>query len=432
MKKLIALLLLLAILLPTVALVACNKPTPEPDENQGNDEYTGTPIVNPDKYAPFELSEEKIQGALDDALTKINEKMAGTFITTFPAHNSTNNVYAETANTSGWNQGFYTGMLWHAYELTGTEGYRKLALGQIPTYTKRIDEKLGTTTHDMGFLYSLSCVASYKLTGDEESKESALKAADNLISRFHTKGEFIQAWGNMGATNNYRLIVDCLMNIPLLYWASEVTGNAKYRNVAIRHFNTTITYCMREDGGTFHTYFFDPVTGAPVRGATHQGVSDDSTWARGQAWAIYGSMLTYSYEKNDVAMNAFRKATEYFLDHLPSDYVPYWDFTYTDGAYQPKDSSAAAIAVCGILEGIKYMDEDDPLREKFISGAKRMLNSLIDHYTTKDIPEANGLLTHGTYNYNSNTGVDEMTIWGDYFYLEALHRMLDADWAMYW
>ncbi len=441
MKKWIALLLLVAMLLPSISLVACNTPAPDTenngsqgneDDNNENNNGNGETIQNPDKYAPFDLPREKIQGALDEALDRINKKMIPSFTTTFPAHNSTNNVYAPTENTSGWNQGFWTGILWHAYELTGTAGYRDIAMGQIPSYTKRIDEKLGTSTHDMGFLYSLSCVAAFKLTGDFESRTTALKAADNLLSRFHEKGEFIQAWGNIGSTSNYRLIVDCLMNIPLLYWASNTTKDEKYADVAKRHFETTITNCLREDGGTYHTYFFDPVTGAPVRGATHQGVNDESTWARGQAWAIYGTMLTYSYLKNDMAYDAFRAATNYFLDHLPSDYVPYWDFTYGDGAYQPRDSSAAAIAICGILEGLKHLDEDDPLREKFMSGAKRMLNSLIDNYTTKDLPDANGLLIHATYNRNSNTGVDEMNIWGDYFYMEALHRMLDADWVMYW
>lgn len=439
MKKWIALLLLLAMLLPTISLVACNSPKPDTDEGEKKEEGKqedetpdDTVIENPDRYAPFDLPEEKLRGALDDALDKINKKMIPSFTTTFPAHNSTNNVYPATENTSGWNQGFWTGILWHAYELTETAGYRDVAMGQIPSYTKRIDEKRGTDTHDMGFLYSPSCVAAYKITGDAESRATALKAADNLLSRFREKGQFIQAWGSMNSTSNYRLIVDCLMNIPLLFWATEVTGDAKYAEVARSHFNTTLTYCWRTNGSTYHTYFFDPVTGNPVRGATHQGVSDDSTWARGQAWAIYGPILTYSYEENRMALNAFRVATDYFLNHLPMDYIPYWDFTFTDGAYQPKDSSAAAIAICGILEGIKYMDEDDPLREKFLSGAKRMMNSLIDHYTTKNLPDANGLLIHATYNYNSKMGIDEMNIWGDYFYMEALHRMLDAEWEMYW
>lgn len=453
MRRWLCLLLLLATLINACALTACVTPTTPDDDSTQNDtesgdgvqgsdegngdsdnngENLGENIKNPDKYGDLTLSEQKLREALNEAISKI-DIMTVTFSgNQFPDHNSTNNVYPAVKNTKGWNAGFWTGMLWHAYELTDNKKYKEHALWQIPAYTERIDEKLSTDTHDMGFVYTPSCVAAYKITGNAEAKETALKAADQLLSRYHSNGQYIQAWGKMGSKNNYRLIVDCLMNIPLLYWASEETGQVKYRNAAYNHFNTTLTNCFREDGSTYHTYFFDPVTGAPLRGATHQGVSDDSTWARGQAWAIYGTMLTYGYEKNSVALTAFKEATEYFLDHLPSDYVPYWDFTYGDGAFEPKDSSSAAIAICGILEGLKYMDKDDPLYAKFSNAAKRMMNSLIDNYTTKDVESANGLLLHGTYNHNSNMGVDEMVIWGDYFYMEALHRMLDPDWELYW
>ena len=143
-------------------------------------------------------------------------------------------------------------------------------------------------------------------------------------------------------------------------------------------------------------------------------------------------MLTYSYEQNKEALNAFIGTANYFLDYLPMDYVPYWDLSFSDGAYQPKDSSSAAIAVCALLEGTKYLDESDPLRAKYTNAAKRIMNSLIDNYTTVDDYKANGLLLHATYNKNSNTGVDEMNIWGDYFYMEALQRMLDPEWDPYW
>ena len=143
-------------------------------------------------------------------------------------------------------------------------------------------------------------------------------------------------------------------------------------------------------------------------------------------------MLTYTYEKNPSALEVFKSTTNYFLNYLPSDYVPYWDLSFSDGAYEPKDSSSAAIAVCAMLEGIKYMDESDPKRQEYVKACNRIMNSLIDHYTTKDVPEANGLLLHATYSKPGNNGVDEMTIWGDYFYMEALHRMLDPDWELYW
>ncbi len=388
-------------------------------------------INDPEKYSSFDLPREKLEAALEEAIKKIDYALP-TFLNQFPAHNSENNVYPAVNNDSGWNVGFWTGILWHAYELTGEDMYKYVALGQIPSYYYRIENKIGVNHHDMGFVFTPSCVAAYKLTGDEDAKAAALMAADHLITRYHETGEFIQAWGNVGAENNYRLIVDCLMNIPLLYWATEVTGDAKYRDIAYKHFKTTISVCYREDGSTYHTYYFDKTTGEPLRGVTAQGASDDSTWARGQAWGMYGPLLTYIYEKDPAALETFKSTANYFLNYLPSDYVAYWDLSFGDGAYEPKDSSSAAIALCALLEGVKHMDESDPYREIYINAAKRIMNSLIDNYTTKDVPEANGLLLHGTYSKPAGNGVDEMTIWGDYFYLEALHRMLDPEWELYW
>ena len=388
-------------------------------------------INNPAKYSDFDLSREKLEGALSEAIKKIDYALP-TFTDKYPAHNSENNVYEAVNNDNGWNTGFWTGILWHAYELTGDEKYKDVALGQIPSYYYRILNKIGVNHHDMGFVFMPSCVAAYMLTGDEEAKEAAIMAADHLITRYHETGEFIQAWGNVGADNNYRLIVDCLMNIPLLYWATEVTGDTKYRDIAYKHFKTTISVCYREDGSTYHTYYFDKETGEPIKGVTAQGASDESTWARGQAWGMYGPLLTYIYEEDPAALEVFKSTANYFLNYLPSDYVAYWDLSFNDGAYEPKDSSSAAIALCALLEGVKHMDDSDPYKALYINAAKRIMNSLIDHYTTKDVPEANGLLLHGTYSKPGGNGIDEMTIWGDYFYLEALHRMLDPEWELYW
>ena len=404
--------------------------------NTGGNTGSGTTsnvsgINDPEKYSSFDLPREKLEEALEEALKKIDYALP-TFMNKFPAHNSENNVYPAVNNDSGWNVGFWTGILWHAYELTGEDLYKYVAEGQIPSYYYRIENKIGVNHHDMGFVFTPSCVAAYKLTGNEDAKEAALMAADHLITRYHETGEFIQAWGNVGADNNYRLIVDCLMNIPLLYWATEVTGDAKYRDIAYKHFKTTISVCYREDGSTYHTYYFDKNTGEPLKGVTAQGASDDSTWARGQAWGMYGPLLTYIYEEDPAALETFKATANYFLNYLPSDYVAYWDLSFNDGAYEPKDSSSAAIALCALLEGVKHMDESDPYREIYINAAKRIMNSLIDNYTTKDVPEANGLLLHGTYSKPAGNGVDEMTIWGDYFYLEALHRMLDPEWELYW
>jgi unsaturated chondroitin disaccharide hydrolase len=131
-------------------------------------------------------------------------------------------------------------------------------------------------------------------------------------------------------------------------------------------------------------------------------------------------------------MKIFRATTNYYLSYLPEDYIAFWDLSFTDGDDEPRDSSSNAIALCGMLEGIKYMDDSDPDKKIYINACKRIMNSLIDNYLTKDIPEANGLLLHATYSKPHKLGVDEMNIWGDYFYMEALHRMLDPDWALYW
>ena len=389
------------------------------------------PIENAEKYADFDLPKEKLEYALKEALKKIDFAL-GEMTDRFPDHSSVNNVYKPTTNTWGWHCGFWTGILWHAYQLTGDEKYKNVALSQIPSYLHRITNKLGVNHHDMGFVFTPSCVAAWKLEGCEDAKKAAILAADHLLTRYQEKGEFLQAWGNVGDPSAYRLIVDCLLNIPLLYWASEVTGDPNYAEKAYKHFNTTTDVCCREDASTFHTYYFDMNTGAPLIGKTAQGASDDSAWARGQTWGIYGPMLTYIYKKNDKALNIFKATTNYFLNHLPSDYIAFWDLSFTDGDDEPRDSSSNAIAACGMLEGIKYMDESDPLRKIYVNAVKRMMNSLIDNYLTKDIPESNGLLLHATYSKPHGNGVDEMNIWGDYFYMEALHRMLDPDWKLYW
>lgn len=383
------------------------------------------------RYSDFKIPREKLEYALSEAIKKIDYAIPQ-FTTKFPEHASVNNVYAAVENDDGWNCGFWTGVLWHAYEMTGDEKYKNVALGQVPSYLYRIENKLGVNHHDMGFVYTPSCVAAWKLAKNEDAKRAAILAADNLIGRYKEKGQFIQAWGNLDDPNSYRLIVDCLLNVPLLYWATEVTGDPKYADIGYKHFNTTIEVCCRSDASTYHTYYFDPETGAPTKGVTAQGASDESAWARGQTWGMYGPLLTYIYKKNEKALSVFKATASYYLDHLPENFIAFWDLSFTDGDDEPRDSSSTAIALCAMLEGIKYMDECDPLRKVFVNATNHLMNALIDHCLTKDIPEANGLLLHATYGKPQKNGVDEMNIWGDYFYMEALHRMLDPEWKLYW
>lgn len=353
----------------------------------------------------------------------------------FQSSNSENGFYAVSDNVE-WTTGFCTGEYWLAYEMTREEIFKDTALRQVNSFLERIDKKIDVNHHDMGFLYTPSCVAAYKLTGSEKGKNAALKAADNLIARFQDKGQFLQAWGELGTVENYRLIIDCLLNLPLLYWASEVTGEDKYKDIAIKHTRTSLRNLIRKDNSTYHTFFFDKETGEPKYGVTHQGYKDDSAWARGQAWGIYGMALSYRYTKDRECIELFRKVTDFFIERLPQDYVPYWDLEFTDKDNEPKDSSAAAIAVCGMLEMCKYLEEDEA--SCYRSEAEKILTSLIESYSAKDAGISNGLLLHGVYAKSSpynpipeDRGVDECNTWGDYFYMEALTRVL-KEWCIYW
>jgi unsaturated chondroitin disaccharide hydrolase len=352
----------------------------------------------------------------------------------FPNTYSEDNFYRPVDNTQ-WTNGFWTGELWLAYEYCGDERLKAAAEIQIDSFYHRMETKIAVDHHDMGFLYSLSCVAGYKLTGNKKAREAAIKAADQLSSRYRPAGEFIQAWGAMKDTSNYRLIVDCLMNVPLLYWAYRETGEEAYRETADRHIHTTMKNIVRPDNSTWHTFFFNPQTGEPDHGATCQGYRDASAWARGQAWGVYGSALAYRYTRREEFIDIFDRVTGYFLEHLPKDLVPFWDLEFTDGSGQPRDSSSAVIAACGMLE---MAGHTDTARSSFYkSAAAKLMKSVYDRYAVKDPRLSNGLILHGTYSNHSpyNTclhqGVDECNIWGDYFYFEALTR-ISKEWEPYW
>lgn len=380
-----------------------------------------------------QITNDELNTALKRAV-ELTEKNAEEFVDCFPKANSENNFYEKTENKD-WTEGFWTGELWLAYENSKNERLKEVALVQVDSFNERIDRRVNINHHDMGFLYTPSCVAAYKLVGSEKGKEAALKAADNLLTRFQEKGNFFQAWGEMDDKDNYRLIIDCLMNMPLLFWASDVTGDDKYNEKAELHIKTAMNYVLRDDNSTYHTYFFNPETGESVKGVTNQGNRDGSAWARGQAWGIYGSALAYSRLKDEEYIDIFRRVTDYFIEHLPKDLVPYWDFDFDTGSDEPRDSSAGVIAVCGMLEMSKYLDSDEA--DYYTKTAKRILKAIVDKCAVQSSDESNGLLLHGTYarktptNTCHNGGVDECNTWGDYFYLEALTR-LTTDWDLYW
>lgn len=201
------------------------------------------------------------------------------------------------------------------------------------------------------------------------------------------------------------------------------------------HLDTALSVIIRPDYSTYHTYYFDPETGKPLRGVTHQGYSADSVWARGQAWGVYGLALSYRYTRSPEYLEDFKHVTDYFLTHLPENLVPYWDFIFEDGSGEPWDSSASAIAVCGILEMCRFLPEAEAA--PYLAAAKRLMKALTDLCAVTSPESSNGQLLHGVYGkktpYNDciDHGIDECNLWGDYFYVEALTR-LTKDWNPYW
>ena len=210
------------------------------------------------------LTKAQAEQALDTAASLVRRNLP-LYTDHCQNHSSVHDIYPQCENNQ-WTCGFWPGEIWLSYERTGDEAFKKAALTLVDSFMYRIEHKIEVDHHDMGFLYSPSCVAAYKLTGSEIGRKAAILAADQLCTRFQEKGEFFQAWGALGARDNYRYIIDCLLNVPLLYWASETTGDAHYADLAHKHVTTCLGNSIRADGSTYHTFFMDPETGAPVRG----------------------------------------------------------------------------------------------------------------------------------------------------------------------
>ncbi len=381
----------------------------------------------------------RTDAALAAALATVRANIA-TFGGGYPDDTTRHGVYPPRPATAtlpeganrGWTTSFWPGMLWLAWELTGDDAFRLAATSHVASFAERVDQQIDLDTHDLGFLYTLGCVAPWRLVADERARSAALGAADHLMTRFLEPAGIVQAWGGLDDPGQRgRTIIDSLMNMPLLYWASEQTGDERYAAAARRHAAQLRDHIIRPDGTTFHTFWWDPATGAPLHGSTQQGYTDDSCWARGQAWGIYGFALNYRYARDESFLDAARVCADYFLAHLPTDGVAYWDLDFTDGDDQPRDSSAAAIAVCGLTELAGWLP-DGPLRDHYRSHAETILTSLATGYSTATHPESNALLLHGVYDWPGAVGVDEGTLWGDYFYLEALARAVLPERTLYW
>lgn len=376
---------------------------------------------------PFEPAE--LDQRIASALTRL-DRMLPQFGDYFPAPSSESGIYAPIDNVE-WTNGFWTGMLWLAWQLTDEPRYRVVADRNVRSFATRVERLVNVDHHDLGFLYTLSSCAGHSLTGDTLARSSGLEAARLLLKRFDPVAQVIQAWGDMkDPRQRGRMIIDCNLNVPLLYWATRETGNKDFAAAADQHLAQAARLLVRPDASTFHTYYVDTKTGKPRHGSTHQGFSDDSSWARGQAWGIYGFALAWRHTGDPLYLDLAAKLANHFLNRLPADGICCWDLIFTDDDKTPRDSSAAAIAACGLLELAQALPLSDTLRETYEAWAAAIVETLGDHYLAP-VEGSNAILLHGVYHMPNKAGIDEACIWGDYFYLEALMR-LRHPWQPYW
>lgn len=327
-----------------------------------------------------------------------------------------------------WTSSFFVGMALLAYAATRETELLTQANRLADVYREKVTTRRQDTMHDLGFLYTLSSVALYQLTNDSEHRRTGLLAADELAKRFSARGCYLQAWGRMDEkTSDYAglAIIDCLMNLPLLFWAARETGNRYYREIAVAHADTTLAHFVRADGSVCHAFRFDLASGAPVRPENYCGYAVDSHWARGTAWAIYGFALAYRHTGDARYLDASARLAQKFVARLDAEIVPQWDFRLPPAAAKLRDSSAAAIAVCGLDELVAHQP-----RVEFARTADALLGRLCSDTYLDANPDCPGVLRSAEV--GAGAGEQPGTLkarnvyasWGDYFFTEALDRRL--------
>lgn len=390
-------------------------------------------LHHPDRFMhEHKIPEEKIDRAIETALHKLEEHIPQ-WMESFAKTCSVDFLYPHGANDN-WVCGMQTGVYWLAYELSKKSCFLEIAAKQTETFRNRLEKKAGMDDHDVGFAFTPSCIAGYKVTGREEYRKTALDACEYYYrTSYAKKGGFIlRAW-NWPGDAGCRTMMDTMMNVPFLFWCGEQTGKKEYTEAAVSQCAITEQYLIREDASSYHHYQFDPDTQKPLYGLTWQGYSDESCWARGQTWAVYGYPIAYSYCRESYMPDLHRDVTYYMLNRLPETWIPKWDLIFTgQDEDQPYDSSAGVVAVCGMLEMCRYLPDTAPQKKIYENAAARMLEAVIDNCTGDIGKEYDGLIYHVTHALPQKAGIDECAIYGDYFYLEALMRYKNHDWKRYW
>jgi len=330
----------------------------------------------------------------------------------------------ETSNIYWWTSGFYPGTLWYLYEYTGNDTLKEEA-EQKTNLLEPLKEY--PFTHDLGFMVFCSYGNAYRITGNSDYKEIIIEAAETLASRYNDTIKTIKSWDwNRDGEWQFPVIIDNMMNLEMLTWAAHQSDNKKLEDVANIHSKTTIENHFREDFSTYHVVDYDTITGQARGRMTHQGYSDESAWARGQAWGLYGYVMMFDETGDSIYLNQAQEIADFILEHenLPEDKIPYWDFNAPDIPDALRDASAGAIIASALLELSTFTT--DTTQAKYLENAETMLATLSsDNYLAEPGSNNNFILKHSVGHLPGESEVDVPLTYADYYYVEALLRFLE-------
>lgn len=318
-----------------------------------------------------------------------------------------------------WCNGFWPGILWYAYEATGEDTLRNYA----EKYTESLEflSQRPAFDHDLGFLVFCSYGNGYRLTHNSKYKDVILATADSLATLYNPNVGTILSWPrNVEMLGGHNTIMDNMINLEMLFWAAKNGGDHSLYDIAVKHAETTMEHHFRPDYSCYHVAVYNPENGDFIKGMTHQGYSDSSMWARGQAWAIYGYTVVYRETRDPKFLDFACKVSDVYLNRLPEDYVPYWDFDDPAIPNAPRDASAAAVVASGLLELQGYCH--GKTKTRYRNAAEKMLASLsTDKYQSG--AKRPSFLDHSTGHKPGGSEIDASIIYADYYYLEALMRL---------
>jgi unsaturated chondroitin disaccharide hydrolase len=381
------------------------------------------------------------QDALTKKVVKLAETQAEVMLQEIPKAVQKQSATAATSNTKAvlvsprslkpngdlalvasrdWTSGFFPGELWYLYGFTNKDKWQTAARAATANIEQ---EKTNGTTHDMGFKVYCSFGTGYRFTKDPAYRDVIVQSARTLSTRFYPTVGVLLSWDHSREKWAFPVIIDNMMNLELLFAATRITGDSSFYKIAVAHANTTMKNHFRPDYSSYHVVDYDSANGNVVKRTTHQGYANESAWARGQGWALYGYTMCYRETKNKVYLAQAEHVAQYIFNHpnLPKDLIPYWDFNAPNIPNEPRDVSAASVIASALYELSTYSTNGALYRSK----ADKMMKNLAKSYTAAPGSSKGFLLLHSTGSKPSNTEVDAPLSYADYYFMEALTRRND-------